>query len=48
VVKDVGLGLITADAARDVYGQEGIPDAATLRREAMRAHVNAVRASRHT
>ena len=43
VIQDVALGLVSAEAARDVYGQEGIPDAATLRREAMRAHVRAVR-----
>jgi N-methylhydantoinase B len=44
VLNDVALGLVSADAARDVYGQQDVPDAATLRRDAMRAHVRAAKA----
>jgi N-methylhydantoinase B len=48
VLADVALGLVSSEAARDVYGQQDVPDAATLRREALRDHVRSVKASRHT
>lgn len=46
VLDDVALGLVSAEAARDAYGQSDVPDAKTLRRERLRDHVHAVKASR--
>ena len=44
VLEDVALGLVSAEAAREVYGQADVPDARTLRLAYIRAHVDAVRA----
>lgn len=46
VLDDVAAGLVSVESARDVYGQDGVPDARTLRHEAMREHVRAMRANR--
>lgn len=43
VLEDVALGLVTPEAAREVYGQEDVPDAATLRRTFIRDQVRAAR-----
>jgi N-methylhydantoinase B len=43
VLEDVANGLVSREAAREVYGQHDVPDAATLRREAMRAYVRATK-----
>lgn len=44
VLEDVASGLISSEAAREVYGQSDIPDATTLRHKAMREYVRAVKA----
>jgi N-methylhydantoinase B len=41
VVADVAAGLVSPEAARDVYGQSDLPDARALRIEAIREHVRA-------
>ena len=43
VLEDVALGFVSAEAARDLYGQEDVPDARTLRLSFIRAHVEAAR-----
>jgi N-methylhydantoinase B/oxoprolinase/acetone carboxylase alpha subunit len=48
VLEDVALGLVSAEAARDVYGQDDVPDARTLRLSFIRAHVEAAAAGSHT
>jgi N-methylhydantoinase B len=45
VLEDVALGLVSSEAARDVYGQADVPDAAELRRSFIRAHVRAAGSS---
>jgi hypothetical protein len=44
----VALGLVSAEAARDVYGQADVPDARTLRLSFIRDHVAAVRSGGST
>jgi len=39
VLEDVAMGLVSPEAAQDVYGQHDVPDAVTLRRQAMRDYV---------
>lgn len=41
VLEDVALGLVSAEAARDVYGQPDVPDAYDLRLSFIREHVEA-------
>lgn len=47
VLEDVALGLVSAEAAREVYGQADVPDARTLRLTYIRAHVEAARTGGH-
>jgi len=46
VLADVALGLVSAEAAHEAYGQADVPDAATLRRQGLQDHVRAMKASR--
>lgn len=43
VLEDVALGLVSSEAAREVYGQADVPDARALRLSFIRAHVEAQR-----
>lgn len=44
VLDDVALGLVTVEAARDIYGQPDLPDVQELRREYMREYVRKTKA----
>lgn len=46
VLRDVALGLVSSQQAREVYGQEDVPSEASLRHQAMRDHVSRQKASR--
>ena len=47
VLEDVALGFVSPEAARELYGQDDVPDARTLRLSFIRAHVDAVRSGGH-
>jgi N-methylhydantoinase B/oxoprolinase/acetone carboxylase alpha subunit len=46
VLRDVALGLVSSEQAREIYGQSDVPSEVSLRHEAMRDHVARQKASR--